>query len=461
MKSTIALFSLILGYAVLSQGGIPLYEWQFCLLGLGLLAVSYYALTPSAYLSGLSRWLFWPLLILPCYALLQFIPIPFSILEIVSPARAEQIAALDGTVASVGVAPLSLMPPATFAHIFRIIGYVIIFLIAQAFTFQCRKQNRMWVPVIPILTVAALEASIGLLRFYLDVDLTAGARGTYANRNHFAGLLEMALPFALMYAVVLYRRRYKEKRQLSKNDSAVGILLVVAILLFTGIVCSYSRTGFIATLCSLSLIGILYFAGRLPVRKRWHTWGLILVLMFLAFVYLPPDPFFRRLVEASSYDYGTLNGRLIIWSQIPELMRNYMLLGCGLGAFESAFLPVKDIFPGAIITYAHNDYFQALVELGILGFGILFVLMAGLSRLAIRGIRNHGEARILSIACIGALAAIFIHSIVDNNLYVPANAMVFAWTAGIIAGSNTDQNRQWRLAGFKIRRPSRDLPTHQ
>jgi O-antigen ligase len=451
LKYTVAVFSLILGYAVLSQGGIPLHEWQFCLLGLGLLAVSYYTLAPSVYLPRLSPWLFWPLLLLPCYILLQFIPLPFSVLETMSPARAEQIAALNRTVSSIGVAPLSLMPPATFAHIFRIIGYIIIFLIAQAFTFQCRNQNRIWAPVIPILAVAVLESSIGLLRFFFEVDLTAGARGTYANRNHFAGLLEMVLPFALMYSVALYRLRYTRKKHEKKNDSAVGVLLTVAILLFTGIVCSYSRTGFIATLCSLALIGILYFSGRLPVRKKWHVWGLILVLMFLAFVYLPPDPFFHRFVEASSYDFGTLNGRLIIWSQIPEIMRNYVLLGCGLGAFESAYLPIKDIFPGAIITYAHNDYLQALVELGIVGFVILLILMAGLLRMAIRGIRDHGGVRMLSIAGTGALAAIFIHSLVDNNLYVPANAMVFSWIAGIIAGANTDSDRQWR---FTIRRSS-------
>ena len=38
------------------------------------------------------------------------------------------------------------------------------------------------------------------------------------------------------------------------------------------------------------------------------------------------------------------------------------------------------------------------------------------------------------MACAGALAAILVHSLADFNLYIPANAMLLAWIAGMTAG---------------------------
>jgi hypothetical protein len=37
------------------------------------------------------------------------------------------------------------------------------------------------------------------------------------------------------------------------------------------------------------------------------------------------------------------------------------------------------------------------------------------------------------MACTGSFAAILLHSFVDFNLYIPANAMLLAWIAGIAA----------------------------
>jgi hypothetical protein len=37
----------------------------------------------------------------------------------------------------------------------------------------------------------------------------------------------------------------------------------------------------------------------------------------------------------------------------------------------------------------------------------------------------------VALACLGALGAILLHSLVDFNLYIPANATVAAWVAGL------------------------------
>jgi O-antigen ligase len=110
----------------------------------------------------------------------------------------------------------------------------------------------------------------------------------------------------------------------------------------------------------------------------------MLVLAFLAFVYLPPDRFFQRFVNASDASVATLNGRIPMAKAVPPLVRQNPLFGSGMGGFESAFYQVKDIFPGSSVDYAHNDYIQGIAELGLVGFGLLAImfLVVGAAKLA-------------------------------------------------------------------------------
>jgi hypothetical protein len=75
--------------------------------------------------------------------------------------------------------------------------------------------------------------------------------------------------------------------------------------------------------------------------------------------------------------------------------------------------------------------------MGILGFaaGMVFVLriLFGVGRNV--AYAQSIDERCRSIACVAAMTAMLLHSIVDFNMYVPANAMVFAWIAGIACAS--------------------------
>jgi len=82
--------------------------------------------------------------------------------------------------------------------------------------------------------------------------------------------------------------------------------------------------------------------------------------------------------------------------------------------------------------YAHNDYVQGLAELGIIGFAIIATVAIVSLSAALRSIRK-SESTYLGLACVGAITAIAVHSAADFNLYVPANAAVFAWILGISA----------------------------
>src|SRR4029077_683865 len=134
-----------------------------------------------------------------------------------------------------------------------------------------------------------------------------------------------------------------------------------------------------------------------------------------------------------STDGLTGDGRTNLWAETIPLIRAYPVFGCGLGGYETAFSRFKK--SGVLVTddFAHNDYLQLLAELGLVGFVIGAVLAFSVVRMALRGavMSSDPEVRYCAVASVGALAAIALHSLTDFNLYVPANAMLLAWIAGM------------------------------
>lgn len=138
-----------------------------------------------------------------------------------------------------------------------------------------------------------------------------------------------------------------------------------------------------------------------------------------------------------------------MWEESLALVRDYPVFGCGLGGYESAFLRYKVGAPMVRDDRVHNDYLQFLIELGAAGFAIGVALMGsivvGIWRAASGSAEPEG--RFLAIGCIGAMAAMGLHSVVDFNLYVPANAMLLAWIGGVGLSIGRGRSARERLGG--------------
>ena len=424
----------IFGYAVFQFGGVVPQDWSLCLLALGLLALVYRFRTSRADRApALDRKLCWQLVLLFSYVAFQLVPLPSFLLRVLSPARAELLDGAAQALPGIAFAPLSVVPSQTHSHFLRIAGYALVFLLVREITW--RISHRPWTLAFPIILIAALEAGLGLLQQAAG-ETAAIARGTYINRNHFAGLLEMALPFAVMYPVAVMRRvRSRRHSPAGPAVKACAVLAVAAILLL-GIIYSLSRMGLIAALCSLLVMGILALSPGLSARGKFLMVGSIALSVMLSFVFLPPDRLIMRFAQLSFAEEITAEGRVLLWRETLDLIAAYPLFGCGLGAYESAFLKYKVSYPLLTVDYAHNDYLQLIAELGMIGFLIGAALMLALLAKAVRAASRHSEpnSRFLALACVGAIVAILIHSLVDFNLYIPANAVLLAWISGISAG---------------------------
>lgn len=135
--------------------------------------------------------------------------------------------------------------------------------------------------------------------------------------------------------------------------------------------------------------------------------------------------------------YRTLEGdyvaRLSVWKETLSLIQAHPLFGTGLGTFPDVYPSVQTTHVTRFVNHAHNDYLEVTAELGIIGAGLLFgLILVVLGRGFIAFFRSprHRESFLLLGSC-GSILALLFHSFADFNLYIPANALVFAVILGL------------------------------
>jgi O-antigen ligase len=443
-QAVLALLALagVLAYTTFQWGGVVRTGRYQCLLLLGLLAILLrFGRSGHQFSPFPGRVLQWAATFLPAYVLWQVVPLPVAVLRVLSPMRAEAMDALGPVGAKVHFASLSVLSEGTFQYFLLVCAYVVTFLLIRELTWRFR--DRRWLVIWPVLGIAALEAGLGLLQYFGGTGEQV-RWGTYANHNHYAGFLEMSLPFAVMCPVAVLRRANSRWRSSLAPALGASGVWALAVLIFSGIILSFSRMGFIATLSSLFGMGTLLLGTpqlgwvTMSRRHRLVGVGMLASLVLAGFVFLPPNRLIQRFARFAMTDELTSEGRADIWAETIPLIRAYPLFGCGLGEFEAAFSKFKRSEMLLTVDFAHNDYLQLLAELGLAGFAIGAALAFSIVSMGLRGAMKSSdpERRYFAVACVGALSAIAVHSLVDFNLYIPANAMLLAWIAGMAVESH-------------------------
>jgi O-antigen ligase len=163
------------------------------------------------------------------------------------------------------------------------------------------------------------------------------------------------------------------------------------------------------------------------------------------------EPVLNRLMgTVSSADPTT--GRAHFWRVTLDIIRDYPLMGTGLGAFGLAFTRY-DTRAGLLrVEQAHNDYLQTLSDAGIVGalLGLFFIVT--LFRLGLQ--RSSSEDKFRRGVAVGALAgcfAVLVHSFFDFTLHTTSNALLFL----VVAALATLNGRIERLSDGRRRRRRR------
>jgi O-antigen ligase len=436
--------SACLAVVVVIHGGVDPLMWQRVAFVIALASLACLALRsrrPQGSALSLEEYL---LAALAAWMVFALIPLPPAIVRILSPQRArlaEAARAFAGAEAIRWI-PLSAAPAATLERLQFVLPAMAVFIAAREMP-RWWNGRAAWVAVAPVIAVATLEAGLGLSRVY-TADGAAGLRsasGTYVNRNHFAGLLELAFPLALAWAAALWTRPRRSARLSSRDaEPSTGIvlgtstLLVAAACLLAGVIASVSRMGFAATLTAMAIVtsGWLVLRQRRRPTSAW-LWAMPFVLVPAIVVLGSTDMMALRLGELLGSNDGLTDvGRLSIWKEGWQLARTYPLTGSGLGTFEHALYPFRFWMPVAAVDFAHNDFLQILAELGVVGFALAMALAVCIVKQAMSlWLQPGSRYPWLGLGLLGAFAATGLHSVVDFNLYIPANALAMAWLAGV------------------------------
>jgi O-antigen ligase len=343
---------------------------------------------------------------------------------------------------------LSVAPYQTVSHLLLLVTYLTAFYIVLVVCQDRVAKKRL---VYTLIALGGFEAFYGLVQYltgwqqifaYVKKYYLEDATGTYINRNHFAGFLEMVLPFTVALALRLagnLRRAVQNTEAKARSLLSAAellplvCLLFLALLIFTAIVFSRSRMGILSAVASL--IAVLGLAGSSSLSKRTRAVAVALFLVGVIgiVVWVGSDPVVTRF-EILGQEYSQTNqNRISIWRDTLHLIHQHPWLGTGFGTFSVAYTSAQTAFPNLLVDHAHCDYLEVVSELGVPG-GIL--VFASIFWILVRAVRRYRRAEdrfdtAVCLGCIGSVVAILVHSLADFNLYIPANALVFTVTLAL------------------------------
>jgi O-antigen ligase len=345
---------------------------------------------------------------------------------------------------SLGATPISADPAASRDAALTLLAFGLFFSVALV---ALDRRSRLalaanavfWLGFL-LAVVAILQALSGATSIYWMRETSVDFYGGFANKNHFAGLMELFLPagLGLLAAGAIPRER------------RVLVLFAAAIICLS-IVLSRSRGGVLSLFGELAFLALAAFATR-PRRHgaggRAAAASLAGALALGACVVAGLFWIGREAVARSVADLPeTISStsaisRGVIWRDTLALVADHPLLGTGIGAYATAFGAYTRSGGTIAVHQAHNDYLQVVADAGAVGAVLAILFAVGLGLYGISSIRRQdtilrGVALGATSGCVGLL----IHSFVDFNLQIPSNALAFLFTSALVVRAASTGDR--------------------
>ena len=363
----------------------------------------------------------------------QLIPLPPAVLRVLSP----RAAALLETLGMKG--PRSL----TFA-VTQSLGDGVLYAAYAIFAFLVYRhvgtRKRAEIFTLVLIASAVFQSFYGLAELFGGTQnifrfqrtyYLGSATGTYINRDHFSGFLEMLLPLALGY-LLAKADFFKLKKGLSLREKLVWfgqerlqktlVFGLLAVIIGLGIVFSHSRTGLI-----IFVFTIFLMSSVLTITKRGRSGikivrGIAIAVIFAA-IFIGIGPLIERFTSQNL----TKDDRWMYYGNTLKYVQDFPLLGTGLGTFAAIYPMYETKYNPGLVDHAHNDYLEILAESGILGGGALILFaFGGVVWISSKWVKRRDPfVRGIVLGALAGVLALLIHSFFDFNLRIPANAAYF------------------------------------
>ena len=373
------------------------------------------------------------------YLALFWVPLPSAWVQALSP-EAARLHHLAAPYAADGGARawLSLDPHASFAFWLKSCGYGTAFFLAIVL---CRRRERVQLLAYTLVLSGLVQAVYGGLMHLSGADLTvfgttiphaAHASGGFVNRNHLAGFLELTLAVGIGLMIANLEDTVPRSWRRFARDLALVVLSpkaplrIFLVAMVVALVMTRSRMGNTAFFASLVMAGIVALTlSRHATRSTVILIAsLIVVDIFIVGAWFGVEKTVQRIEQTTRRD---VEERVDPGVYALDLARDYQLFGSGPGTFYTAFTRYRgaDILP--FYDHAHNDYVQFVTDTGVIGVALAgsFALMALVCAVLAQSRRRDRLARGIAFSVVMGVCSIGIHSTVDFNLQIPANAFVF------------------------------------
>jgi hypothetical protein len=264
-------------------------------------------------------------------------------------------------------------------------------------------------------------SAVALVQHYVSPDAAYGFReapsatifGPFADRNHFAVLIELLFPGALLIALRASEGRF--------------LYFVLCGLMLAAVIVSQSRAGFVIVMAEFAVLVLAraVLVARRSSRRRKSKALLSLAAMVAVGIVLILAAGVDRLRER--FEPETLSrgmSRFAVASQTWDLYQQKPWLGYGLGLFDEVFAGhVSDRDEGRW-NAAHCDPVQLPMEAGVAG------LLAQALMICLLLARRRSSR--VWLGGVLPLAAAYAHSCVEFPLQMPSLVLtalaILAWT---------------------------------
>jgi O-antigen ligase/tetratricopeptide (TPR) repeat protein len=390
------------------------------------------------------------LTVLCALTVVQLVPLPQSLLSVVSPGatKLRDELAPGNTETFPSAADIPREVPSTVSLAPWETRHVLVQMIAILFVFSLVRSNFSSPETIYRLAIVAVFNGVALSLIGLAQWVSSKPNvvfwmfpsegnvfGPFICRNHFAYYINMSMGLGIG---LLLRCRYFEadaagtRKPLGSLTNMlqdprlmwIGSALVV---MAAGLCCSLSRGGLAAFGVGAAVCLGLHWrhAGRFA---HWSSGVVFVVLGLAVTAWLGAGAVGRRVATIWETNVLVEEGRNAVWSRVLGLFPDFPWIGTGMGTFRF----VEPLTRGPndsknfIFEHMHNDYLEVLVEGGILQLAVVLTLAFLIFRIGFQAFQRHQGTGLGSmvVGALFGLVAVAIHSTVDFGLHVPAVSLL-------------------------------------
>jgi len=298
-----------------------------------------------------------------------------------------------------------------------------LFLCVQAFRTLQEWRGLVWFGmglgfVVSVFAILQHLTFNGKLYWFRELTYGGIPFGPYVNRNHFAGLMELLIPLAL---VPLVLGRVRRERLI--------VVALFAIMPIAALFLSASRGGIVSFCVQFALLTFLLLRRR-GLAKRLLAVSAVLLAALLMVTWLGVGRILQRFSSMQTLEV-TEGKRAAMRKNAWHIFLDHPLAGTGLGTFQIVYPPYETLYDAKVVNHAHNDYLEALAETGALGalccawfLGVLLLKSFSLFRQS-----DFSFPLVLQLSGIVACAGFLVHALVDFNFHIPSNLWLFVLMA--------------------------------